>query len=224
LEHIIDPFAFLDSVNSILNVNGYLILAVPDCEPYLIYGDISFLIHEHWNYFTSKTLLSTLGFKGYSGSCINARFGGSIYGCFKKGKQIQSRTENVLSTFKNKSNHANSQISDLLHSFNERGESIGIYVAARMINVLSLATNSLLNKMNIRFFDDNELILGKYYPGFNIRIESYGDLIDEPVDKLIIASKSFGNKIRQKLISHLKDTTFIQWEDLFIYKEGQNAN
>ncbi|MFM6053078.1 MAG: class I SAM-dependent methyltransferase, partial [Sphaerospermopsis kisseleviana] len=60
LEHLRDVQNFLMNIREHLKNDGILFLSVPDCEPYLAHGDISFLFHEHWNYFTEQSLYAVL--------------------------------------------------------------------------------------------------------------------------------------------------------------------
>ena len=51
----------------------------------------------------------------------------------------------------------------------------------------------------LRFFDDDKLLHGKYYPPFDIPIESRRSLIERPVDELVIMSSSFGERLKSEL-------------------------
>ena len=57
----------MQDVKSVLKDNGKIFLSVPDCEPYLHAGDISLLLHEHWNYFTKETLETFVRENGLEG-------------------------------------------------------------------------------------------------------------------------------------------------------------
>ena len=63
LEHVPDPVSFMSGQLSLLAPGGAIAFSVPDCATALAHGDISMLVHEHWSYFTERTLeaVATLG-------------------------------------------------------------------------------------------------------------------------------------------------------------------
>jgi hypothetical protein len=69
------------------------------------------------------------------------------------------------------------------------GQSLGVYVPARFVNAIGI---SQIPAQNIRFFDDDPGLLGTYYPGITIRIESRDDLLRSPTDSVLIMSRTFG--------------------------------
>ena len=81
LEHVEDPRAFLTDIFARLRPGGEVLLAVPDCGPYIEAGDLSCLIHEHWSYFDQGSLAHTLRSAG--GDEVEVRhgeFGGMLFG------------------------------------------------------------------------------------------------------------------------------------------------
>ena len=93
----------------------------------------------------------------------------------------------------------NNKIEELLVRQYERGQSIGIYVPGRLINALSMMELDSSVLKNIRFFDDNEMIYGTYFPGFRIRIENFNDFMDNPPDMILISSFTFAKAIEEKI-------------------------
>ena len=66
LEHVPDPVAILRSTANIVRPGGRVFVAVQDEEPYIRSGELSLLFHEHYSYFTSRTLASLIANAGGS--------------------------------------------------------------------------------------------------------------------------------------------------------------
>ncbi len=223
LEHIAIPQSFLGKIHALLKEGGKLLLAVPDCEPYMQRGDISCLLHEHWSYFSSKTLSNELQRAGFCPSIQHADFGGSLYCCalpHREGFPHSNDTEvEVADTLAIARGRFYSNMKKLEQFFHEsvldgRPEScLGIYVPGRMINALSLA--QIPEKLTFRFFDDNPLLKGKYYPSFPQKIEDFESLIHCPPDSLFVASRSFGQEIKTKIATSSHKIHLILWESLY---------
>ena len=88
---------------------------------------------------------------------------------------------------------------------------MGIYIPSRIIN--SVVSKSIPCRM--RFFDDNPVLHGTYFPGINIPIESRLDLIRDPADVILIMSRFFGEELKRKLSSELPNATIITWNQIF---------
>jgi spore coat polysaccharide biosynthesis predicted glycosyltransferase SpsG len=76
---------------------------------------------------------------------------------------------------------------------------IGIWVPSRALNILTLS--QINKKLKLEFYDDNENIIGKFLPTFDIPIRSFNEFKENPPDIAIIMSFSFGQKIKRKLES-----------------------
>ncbi len=222
LEHIDNPFDFLILLKSYIKPNGIIVLAVPDCEPYIEAGDISFLLHEHWNYFTGQTLRNTLVSAGASKINIwKSGFGGALYASTKLTSGIaeadteasSSEIENAL-VFKERSKEITKKLSSFVRQIQNKEKTLAVYVPGRAVNALTI---SGVNLSHCRFFDDNSLLHGTYFPGISIPIEPRQNLINSPTDCVMIMSHSFGDRIAQELKSVLPSTTDIKtWTDLFL--------
>lgn len=196
LEHIEDPKKFLKRVSEYLNDHGKLVIAVPDCKPYIDCGDISMLFHEHFSYFSDNTLQNLLiDSIQQSIEVQQASFGGLLYAVTNL-TSIKRKIEHDYSV-ENYREAANHYIERLKKYFNKYStEEIGIYVAGRAINVLTLLKSDL---PKVRFFDDNIMLHGTYFPGFTNKVESRKELLDAPPDRVLIMSFTFGNEIKQSL-------------------------
>ena len=219
LEHIPEPSNFLKSLHGYLKDDGQLIISVPDEEPFIKYGDISTLFHEHYSYFTKDTINYCL--KNGEFEVTNERFGkygGVLLRSAIKNKTHVSKEEiingnNIAANYKNKAILYNSKLKYFLIDIKNKNKTLGVYVPARFINILYI---SQVSDVKIRFFDDNPTVKNKYYPGFDIPIENKQDLIDNPVDVVLIFSKAFGSIIKDNLEGSIEvSTEIITWEELF---------
>lgn len=208
LEHISDPNAFLQLISDYLLDNGKVILAVPDCKPYIDCGDISMLFHEHFSYFSEITLKNLLlNSMKQATEVQRASFGGLLYAVTERtslkpsmDKDCSGERYNVL---------ADHYIKRLKKYFSEySSEEIGIYVAGRAINVLTLL-KSEIDVSTLRFFDDNIMLHNTYFPGFINKIESRKELLDNPPDRILVMSFTFGDEIKQSLKCTLSENVSV---------------
>lgn len=221
LEHVEDPAQFLEQLFSYLAPGGEVLLGVPDCGPYLDAGDLSCLFHEHWSYFDHRTLASTLRLAGADEVEVCAgRFGGMLYARVtlqdvRNGPRADSCEvdDGRLAAFRAAAEQSIDAISRYLGEAARRHESVGVYVPSRIVNTLFAGR---IQTKGCRFFDDNPLMKGTYFPGLAIPIEDRADLIANPTDRVLIMSRSFGDAIASKLSSFLPpDVMITKWEQLF---------
>jgi 2-polyprenyl-3-methyl-5-hydroxy-6-metoxy-1,4-benzoquinol methylase len=171
LEHMKEPRRFLSSLKPYLAVNGAVLIAVPDCAEYIANGDLSPLVHIHYSYFTRKSLLQTLRLAGFSGQAQPAGFGGIIYCLARQGASRPSPVgQDVMQKNLAQSVSFQKKAIILLKSLNEyfldaanSGQRVGIFVPGRALNALSLVEADI---DACRFFDDNEMLHNRHYPGF----------------------------------------------------------
>ncbi len=218
LEHLPDPLAFLRDIRHQLAPRGVAILAVPDCEPYLQGGDLSCLIHEHWSYFTAGSLRRVVEGAGLSAEVVPAGFGGCLY-CVARPDGAasgfsQPGPRGQLSTYRRHSFHVLQRLEAVLRGALERGQDVGFYAAGRMLNALALLGEPVTGMPGIRFFDDNDRLHRMYYPGWPIPIENGADYERRPPDLTIIASRSFGQQIRTRLLKSHPCGRMVDWNDL----------
>lgn len=216
LEHISDAKKFLEDVKSVLKTNGKIFLSVPDCEPYLQVGDISLLIHEHWNYFTKDTLESLALNCGLMGDIIRSEFAGALYACFVLGERLHNTNPinyNLLADYINKIEVQKEKLFKYMEEI-MLNQTLGIYVPGRMINILSICYTEVPHQ--IRFFDDNANLHNKYFPGIDIKVEDFKDFTNNPVDVMLIASFTFGANIREKIIESGIRCETVLFEELLL--------
>jgi SAM-dependent methyltransferase len=221
LEHLSELDKFFKAARAQLKDNGFMIFAVPDCEPYLQTGDISFLLHEHWSYFTAITLRTTIQkFTGIKTMIEKGRFGGTIYSTSRNDKMskvvvklnIADRIEE-FNRFIVKSNSAAHEVTRYLQAAQNNNQTVGIYVPGRAVNILTTVKKKI-NPAGLRFFDDDDSLHGKFLPGFDIPIESRDDLLKRPTAKVIIMSQTFGNKIAEELRGMELKSELTLWDQL----------
>lgn len=203
LEHIENPWEFLRQHAKDLCEDGLVIFAVPDCNRYIHLGDISMAIHEHINFFDDDSIesvvkLANLNFLEVS----HSEYGGVIYcvASISKQKQIIDKVESVTK-FNNFSDKATSMIKRLEEFVNQArkdNNTIGFYVPLRAMPYLA----KLEIKDQIRFFDDDPGIHGKYFDGYDFPVENFDDLCANPVSHLVIISDAFGEKIKNKILDY----------------------
>lgn len=221
LEHIENPFGFLTKLKKISEPNSKILLSVPNCESYVEKGDISILLHEHWNYFTTHSLYNILiSVGGQNIKIQKSEYGGALYASAQLGKDIHKIDSGMISGEIKRSRlfiKAAKEVTDKLASFVRHvridEKTLAVYVPSRAINAF---VSKSVDLSHCRFFDDNPLLHGTYFPGVNIQVEPRQSLIDRPTDVVIIMSYSFGAKIAEQLKPVLPSNTIIKtWKDIF---------
>jgi SAM-dependent methyltransferase len=213
LEHFKNPKEILSQLLPRLKSEGVIIVAVPDCLPYLETGDPSFLFHEHYQYFTAISLKNLFASEGYLTEVAKSSYGGILYATARKSPNIVkansfSSKRKILESFVIKMNKNVKEFERYLNKLADLGYSrIGIWVPSRALNILTLC--QINKKLKLEFYDDNENIIGKFLPTFDIPIRSFSEFKENPPDIVIIMSFSFGQKIKKKLESVHKCKIFL---------------
>lgn len=201
LEHLEDPAFSLEMQARCLTDSGVIIFAVPDCREYILKGDVSMFLHEHWSYFSPSSLKSLLESVGLCLLCWNeSRFGGVLHVVGgKKGKPVHGLlSRDGLDLFRERVENGIRNTKLFFDEAVRDRRSIGIFCPARIANLLALVHPRQMP----RFFDDDARLTGKYYPPMEVPVESRASLLIEPVDELIIMSRSFGTGLKSELSSH----------------------
>ncbi|MEQ8612610.1 MAG: class I SAM-dependent methyltransferase [Gammaproteobacteria bacterium] len=204
LEHVSDPINFLTSIRDCLSHNGKAVISVPDCTEEILAGDPSIMFHEHINYFDAGSLKRLFKIAGMNAIVKKSNHGRCLYVLASVGelevdedeeefRLSQSLSQSLVASYPARSYSFITRFRSKLSVLTEN-KSIGIYCAARGLILLD-------TKYLLRFFDDDPMQQGKYYPPFNVPIESREKLIASPVENLIIMSRTFGKKIRESIIN-----------------------
>lgn len=208
LEHVQDPAAFVARLKDYLAPEGRIFISVPNESAYIQNGDVSTLFHEHWSYFDQNTLRATMALAGLNiVTDCESSFGGSLYACLSTGSRdpssnVEGLQDNmrVAHTYVSQARANCDTLRDACERMTANGQTLGVYVPARFVNALGV---SRIPSRSIRFFDDDPGLLGTYYPGIPIQIESRAALLKSPTDSVLIMSRTFGpnlaNQLRQLL-------------------------
>ena len=79
-----------------------------------------------------------------------------------------------------------------------KSNSLGIFCPTRILNYLP-------KEIDISFYDDDHALKNNFYPPFTTIIQGRDELIENPPEYLLIASRTFGEKIKNSLMqSNLK--------------------
>lgn len=198
LEHLTDPAAFLRAQGPRLATTGKIVFAVPDCSAYVAHGDIGMFVHEHWSYFTPQSLRALVEQVGLRLAQVErSGFGGALYAVAEAPGVATPSTESTWEAqdFAARVRQGIDGARAFFAAAQQRGRSVGVFAPGRFINYLHLARPTQLP----RLFDDEPNLHGRYYPPFDRVVESRAALLAEPVDELILASRSFGERLRNDL-------------------------
>lgn len=221
LEHISCIEPFLSSVKKQLKANARIYFAVPDCGKAIECSDISMLIHEHYNYFTSDTLENTFAeYANLKADISKSDFGSELYGIAVNDGIYHGHTADINEIMYMNGNYIKNAdhkiiiFKKFLNEIDKDGKALGIYVPSRALNMLSLIKEDI-DLEKIDFFDDNPNLSGRYFPGFNKVIKCRSDLMNNPADYVLIMSYTFGDSIRNDLKKCLDNkTVIIKYEEL----------
>jgi len=212
LEHIENPEDFLRDQILHLNPGGKIIFGVPNCEPCILAGDISMLVHEHFSYFSQEAIVLMAKKIGVSIEDITIIEGALVVTIIKaavKAPLYPKYSDIEYATFATK---VSKKISTLERIFSEyQCQDIAIYNPVRALNVLHLA-----QYRSLRLVDDNSELHGKFLPGLTQKIESLKEVISAPPKCIIIFSRTFGQRIFEKCSQYneLAHTNIYKIEDL----------
>ena len=213
LEHVPDPGGILDAVAQIMRPGGRVFVAVQDEEPYIRSGELSLLFHEHYSYFTSRTLAGLI--VRAAGSLVNVRrsdFTNLLIADYFVGSAAShpvnaSEDVDLALGFRLRAEAVTTAAWRLMNSARLDGGTIGLFVPARAANILAMRDGGL---DGIRFFDDDVGLKGRYFAGIDIQVEDREDLYRSPPSSLLIMSLSFGAKIRDSHTAGLRPDVEVQ--------------
>jgi 2-polyprenyl-3-methyl-5-hydroxy-6-metoxy-1,4-benzoquinol methylase len=201
LEHVSRPGEFLAQQLELLTDGGLVVCSVPDCRMPLANGDISMLVHEHVSYFTPETLARLAASVG--GETVAARASsaaGSIYCALRPSRKEQADPPRGAS-IDEFAGAARATLGTLRHYCEQLASdnrTLGVYCPSRFINYHALIGAEL---PQIRYFDDDPLLEGRYYPPVDVQIEARPGLLQRPVDEVLVVSWTFGERIAESLRS-----------------------
>lgn len=195
LEHMPKVEDFLQAVKDQLEENGQIFIAVPNCELEIQEVDPSMLIHEHIYYFTADSLQRVLNENGLDCEISESKYGRSLFATatiqnkMNKLKQIHDLDKFTKYLTNIEKNLENSR-DKILKLYNQG--TLGIFCPSRMLNILPV-------NLNYFFFDDAITLHDKFFPPFFSPIQSAEAIQKLDIDNLIIGSRTFFSRIRNKL-------------------------
>jgi hypothetical protein len=195
---------------------------VPDESAYIAAGDPGMFLHEHFLYFTQASLRRLLNNAGFRIISIGkAGYGGAIYcaaAADTSAATIDPPTDAELGAarwFPEKCREARARVAaEFRHG--DAGGPIGIYCPARGLALMPL-------RLHARFFDDDPELSGLYYPPFDVPMENRAALLQKPVGRLLILSRTFGAKLKAQLEaeSRLRNCTILTIEEVLAGRDRQ---
>lgn len=220
LEHVKEPANFVARLRDYLAPQGRIFISVPNEGAYIDNGDVSTLFHEHWSYFDRCTLRATVARAGLRiVTDCESGFGGSLYACLSGDVPDQSAADGlhdnlrVARTYVSQARAHCETLRKACEELTAGGQSLGVYVPARFVNAMGV---SGIPADAIRFFDDDPGLIGTYYPGIPIAIESRADLLKSPPDSILIMSRTFGPQLAEQLRQLLPATNVLTVADILV--------
>jgi 2-polyprenyl-3-methyl-5-hydroxy-6-metoxy-1,4-benzoquinol methylase len=198
LEHVADPVSFLRDQFTRLADDGIVVGAVPDCSVPMASGDLSMLVHEHLSYFSAASLRCTGALAG--GRAIAerpSRSAGSTYCAWAPGgsDMTVAPDEIVARGFLEAAPRSLDAVQAFARRLANQERSLGVFVPGRFINYQALTPTLPA----LRYFDDDPNLRGRYYPPFDVPVESRAALLSRPVDELLVMSWTFGERLAEEL-------------------------
>ena len=221
LEHMEDPLETLRQISGILEPGGTVVVSVEDEQSYIDSGDPSILFHEHYSYFTEKTLSNCLELAGFRVTNLHKPgFSRILYASAAPGTASAAVADGELERcrwqaerYRTKCLQSRLELSCYFQTAHERQETVGVYAPARAINILSMLDRI---PTGLRFFDDNPSLHGTYFPGFAVPIENRSQLLAHPPERLLVMSGSFGKRIIESIPEETRKRMLVTgWEDVF---------
>ncbi|MFL2845756.1 MAG: class I SAM-dependent methyltransferase [Candidatus Puniceispirillaceae bacterium] len=210
LEHIDFYEDFLTQQINILEPNGLVIVNVPDATESIDKGDISLAMHQHLNYFSINSLKNLFNRVGLRDVHVEkANYGGSLYAVGRGDKSNSSKNlskndftnDKTLKRYSKKGKITLRNIRSHILETYRANKTIGFYVPLRALPYVC----NLPSNVNFRFFDDTPHWHEKKFDGMDVLIENMADLVSNPVDVIYIMSLTFGNEIRNKILTEFGD-------------------
>lgn len=196
IEHIEHLAPFFEAVNRSLVEGGDFVFCVPNCGPYFDSGDVSILLHEHFNYFSRANVAGVLQRAGFSQEwvevsrntallLVHARKGGA------GGGQSRSGQSDELGVFMNAMQGVKSRLESSMSRFGD--EEIAVYCPNRALNPMCQ-----IGRGSVRIVEDTPSVLGKYYPYFQLPVEGFAELAARPPKGVYIFSYTHGELLRSR--------------------------
>jgi SAM-dependent methyltransferase len=193
LEHIKEPEVFLRQSMDLLRPAGTFFAAVPGCRQDMELGNFMILAHEHYNYFTERSLKQLFAKVGLQEIEVREfRYSKGIICAWGKKPSVPVRREfgisqedieqerALMKLFIQKAKSHLSSLQTRIERIEDGGKSIGLYGAPKSLAGLLRFKNPPRN------FDGDTYKHGYYFSGSSYPIEPPDNLRKRPVDELWI--------------------------------------
>jgi SAM-dependent methyltransferase len=205
-EHIPRLHAVLAEMRELLKPGGRMFFSVPNCETEIALGDPRMLALHHWNYFTPKSVASTVADAGYELIRIESKRGDLFVTCAVAGGRPAPRAGEVdpslvayAGAFRKNLARLQARI-DALKAIRGSVALYGLdYNFSFMLDwsgVTSRVVDSDRTKWGLLYRNDPAATIG-----------SPETLLAEPVSEVWITPLTYDAEIRQFLKGHLRGTT-----------------
>ena len=195
IEHVENLASFLEAINGSLNENGDFVFCVPNCGPYLASGDISILLHEHFNYFSSENVAHLLNLYGFSLKKAEISSNAALL-------MVHAVKQSTTKILYNKSTLNMDNFTEAMNAVRKRVESsmarfddneIAVYCPNRALNIMSQ-----IGRKMVRIIEDTPIAKGKFYPYFAKPVENFQNLIAEAPKSVYVFSYTHGKMLRER--------------------------
>jgi len=204
LEHVPDPFSYLNDVRRLLEAkNGMLYLVVPDSTRGLQTGDVGICVHEHLSYFTPDSFTKMLAACNFETSWLHTqddtifavvRPGQGVRGDGNKSESCEALLERFEARF-----HQNLDSARRLISEKKQDSRLAIHGCNIGLNNL-LALLEIQSDPNIFLFDLDSNKVDRYLPAFDRPIMSATDDTYKTMEYAIVSALTFYDEISANIV------------------------
>jgi hypothetical protein len=168
---------------------------VPNEEPFLDAGDCSSFIHEHFSFFTKKSIVALAEKAGMSVKDISIIDGLLAVTLGFGQSAIDVNLESAHFDYKVYLRKVDASL-EAIQKFLDRyphPSDVALYVPGRAMNFMYL-----INCHTPRLVDDSSEVQGKFLPFFERPIESFQSIVQDAPKAILIFSRTFGRRIKNK--------------------------
>lgn len=159
LEHVTEPVRFLRNIANILHDDGQMIIAIPNSEIQMEKGDPGLFMHEHFSFFSERSIATIFSLAGFKPIRIN-KTNSDFYVTAKKDKKY--RPDDNMAGFKDPLIDYHNSLNRLVKRFLCQSSSIkrlGLWgactTAVILVNILKLKQYVLFDGDPLK--QDNEI-------------------------------------------------------------------
>lgn len=210
LEHIINPVDFLKDITKVLKAGGFMFVGLPDCLRQLQLGDPGMILHEHWGYFTLRSLQMALGKAGLTSvKCIMGEYD-DLYGW---GQWQDIEAKNMVAYAAEEELKLAQEFSLKLDNVikimqiwidNARDKNLHIALYGASVGLVNLWALLDWHNVEVAIYDSDPAKHGKYLPGCPLPIQAPAELFRNMPDTIMVLPVIFTQTITNYLRQDLK--------------------